>query len=141
MPHEVFSPPWIDAWAARIHASEEYRRAAKRWVWPILFVLRSDALGAGAAERSVYVDLRHGACREARIGTPGDRARAGFVLSAGLATWREVLEGRLDPVAGVMRGALRLEKGAVMTLAMHTGAARALVSTAADVDTHFPEPG
>lgn len=138
MAHVAFGDDWIQAWAEEIRASEEYRRAGRRWEWPVVFVHRADADGGVPEERSVYLDLWRGECREARAGSGGDVERAGFVLSADARTWREVLEGRLDPVAGVVRRALRLEKGSMLTLATHTGAARALVATAARVDTLFP---
>jgi putative sterol carrier protein len=140
MPHVAFSREWLDAWAAEIRASAEYREASRRWEWPLLFVLRADPDHGGPADRHVFLDLHGGECREARPGTADDVARAGFVLSADASTWNEVLRGGLDPVAGVMRGKLRLEKGSLTTLAMHTGAARALVGTAARVDTDFPGP-
>ena len=139
MSHVVFSEDWVAAWAAAICESEEYRAAAQRWVWPLLFVLRADPAHGVTADHRVWLDLWKGECREARMGTADDVARAGFVLSADAPTWREVLEGKLDPVAGIMRGRLKLEKGSMMTLAMHTGAARALVATAARVDAAFPD--
>ena len=142
MPHLVFTQEWVEAWAAEIRASDEYRSAAQRWTWPILFVLRGEAGGSGnglAGEPSVFLDLQNGVCREARLGREDDSARAGFVLSADAAAWRDVLEGRLDSVAGIMTGRLKLERGNLMTLAMHTGAARALVGTATRVDAVFPD--
>jgi putative sterol carrier protein len=138
MPHAAFSQEWVDEWAAEIRGSEEYREAARRWEWPLLFVLRADPARGLPVDRHVFLDLRGGDCREARPGTADDTARADFVLSADASTWKEILGGGLDPIAGLMRGRVRLEKGSMTTLAMHTGAARALVGTAARVDTVFP---
>lgn len=132
----VFSEEWVDACAAALRASEDYRRAATKWEWPLLLVLRGGNGGAG--ERSVYLDLYRGECREARLATPADRAAAPFVLGADADAWREILAGALDPVGGIMRGRITLEKGSMVTLAMHTAAARALVAAAATVDAAFP---
>jgi ribonucleoside-diphosphate reductase beta chain len=133
----VFSCEWVAEWAGEIRASDEYRAAAKRWEWPLLFVLRADAVVP--EDRHVFLDLWRGECREARLATAADVERAGFVLSADLSTWKDVLQRRLDPIAGVARGRLRLEKGSMMTLAMHTAAAKALVVTAGRVPTVFPD--
>lgn len=137
MPHVVFSAPWVEAWAGEIRSSEEYRQAAQRWQWPLMFVLRAGH--PDLPESRVYLDLFRGECREARLGTPEDDAGAAFVLTADSEGWKEVLEGRLDPVAAIMQGRVKLAKGNVMALAMHTAAARALVQTATRVDSVFPE--
>lgn len=139
MPFVAFSQEWVDSWAAAIRASDEYRNAARRWEWPLALVLRADPAAAAPLDRHVYLDLWRGECREARAGAEEDLARASFILGANERTWRDVLEGKLDPVAGIMLGKVKLEKGSIMTLAMHTGAAKALVATAALVDTTFPE--
>lgn len=139
MPYAVFGEEWVDAWAGEIRASDEYRKAAQRWEWPLVFVLRTDPARGIPEDRHVYVDLHKGECREARAGSVKDVARADFVLSADADTWKDVLEGKLDPISGIMRGKLKLEKGSMMTLAMHTAAAKALVGAAARVDTAFPE--
>jgi putative sterol carrier protein len=139
MPHDAFSQDWVDALAAEIRASDDWRRAAKRWEWPVVLVMRGGSAGNAPHDRQVYLDLHKGECREARLASADDARRADFVLSADARTWKDVLEGRLDPVGGVMRGTLKLEKGSMTTLAMHADAAKALVATAARVDVEFPE--
>ena len=72
--------------------------------------------------------------------TPADRAESEQIV---LAVWETcanaVVHGHLDPVTGVATGRLRLDRGSLMTLMMHTGAARALVATAQKIDTEFPD--
>lgn len=67
------------------------------------------------------------------MGSSADTSCAAFVLSAEADTWYEVVAGRLDAVAGIARGKLRLEKGSLLTLTMHAGAAKALIRTAVGV--------
>jgi putative sterol carrier protein len=135
--YEAFSEAWTDAWADAIRSSDEYRHAARRWEWTVLLVLRA-APGAGG-DRYAWLDLHRGECRHARPGTAADAETADFVLAANAATWQDVLAGRLDALAGIARGRVRLERGSMTTLAMHTAAAKALVRTAAAVETRFPE--
>jgi putative sterol carrier protein len=139
MPHHAFSEDWVDAWVAEIRASDDYRRAAQRWEWPVALVIRADAASGIPDDRHVYLDLRRGECREARLVSADEARRADFVLSADARTWRDVLEGKLDPIGGLVRGAVKLEKGSMTTLAMHADAAKALVATAGRVDSEFPE--
>jgi putative sterol carrier protein len=134
--YEAFSEAWTDAWAEAIRASDEYRQAARRWEWTVLLVMRTGPDGSG--DRYAWLDLYRGECRHARPGTGADIATADFVLAADAAAWQDVLEGRLDPLAGIARGRVRLERGSMTTLAMHTAAAKALVRTAAAVETRFP---
>ncbi|MBR9990503.1 MAG: SCP2 sterol-binding domain-containing protein [Gemmatimonadetes bacterium] len=138
MPHTVFSEAWVAASAEEIRASEEYRVAASRWEWSLLLVLRADPELGLPDDRFVYLDLFHGECRVARLGTAADADRADFVLGAGPRAWREILDGRLDPIAGIMRRQLHLEKGSMTTLAMHAAGAKALVAAAGRVGARFP---
>lgn len=139
MPHIPFEQSWVDAWAQQIRASEEYRAAAQRWEWPLAFAFRADPEVGFPEDRFVLLDLYRGECRDARVATEAEASRAEFVLSGPIGTWREVLDGHLDPIAAVMGGRIRLEKGSVMTLAMHASAAKALVQTVTRVDTQFPD--
>lgn len=139
MTYIAFSQEWIDAWAREIGSSAEYRAAAERWDWPIILTLCADAARGIPQDVHVYLDLSKGECREARFGTADDVARAAVVLRADGSTWKEVLVGRLDPVAGIMRGSIRLAKGSLTTLAMHAGAYKALLSTVARVASKFPD--
>jgi putative sterol carrier protein len=141
MPLEAFGPDWTRAWVDAIRQSEIYRTEASRWEGSVLLIARGNP-GEGIPDaRRIYLDLHHGECREGRVAGPDDEARADFVLSADLPAWKEVLEGALDPLAGLARGRLKLEKGGLASLAMHAGAAKALVRTASGLDTHFPGEG
>ena len=81
--------------------------------------------------------LDRGTCRAATVLAPG-AVTAPFVLRATYDVWKKVVRGELDPVAAVISGRIKLT-GAVMTLMMHTRAARALLACAALVPTEFPD--
>ncbi len=139
MAYDVFTPEWIDAWEPKINASEEYRKAARWWEWPLVLVLRADPAHDIALDRRVYLDLYKGNCREARPADPEDAARADFVLSADVHAWKEIFDGKVGPIAAIVLGKIRLERGSYITLALNTAAAVALVKTATHVETAFPE--
>ncbi len=139
MAYDVFTPEWIAAWAPQINASEEYRKAARWWEWPLVLVMRADPALDITLDRRVYLDLFKGACREARPGDLEDVARADFVLSANAHVWKEIFQGKVGPIAAIVLGKIKLERGSYITLALNTAAAVALVKTATQIDTAFPE--
>ncbi len=131
MPHELFTPAWIAAWAQRLNASADYQQAARAWEWPlILEVEEESAHGAG---RQIYLDLWRGACREARAANVADFARVPYILSATREHWEQTLRGELDPLLAIARGKLKLQKGSLLTLARYSNAAKQLVATAREV--------
>lgn len=139
MGHEIFTGAWAKAWCRELNESEAYAGAAREWEGAIVLVLAPDASYGVPEARAVYVDLWHGACREAREATPEDRDDVPYVLRSDPYTWHRVLEGEMDPIAALMQGKLKLKRGSVIALARYVNAARELVRAATRVDTAFPE--
>ena len=67
-----------------------------------------------------------------------DDVSAPFVLTADLATWKEILGGGTDPIMAVARGKVKLTHGSLATLMMHSRGAKALVACAQKIDTLWP---
>src|SRR5262249_8187642 len=130
----AFSSAWAEAWCAALNQSETYRVVAATWEGDVTLVVRAN----GGDEQAVYLDLHHGQCRAARVATPGDRAKGAYALEAGPPAWRELFEGRGSPVMALMTGRLKLTKGALAVLVPYAGAAKELLTLAAEVETTFP---
>ena len=64
---------------------------------------------------------------------------APYVLEADPYSWKRVLDGELDPIAGLMRGKIKLRRGSVVELARYVKAAKELVRAAGRVDASYPE--
>ncbi len=140
MSHEVFTDSWAQAWAHEIAASEAYRKAAASWKGTMTLELGSAFASAGVeAQRAVFVDLLHGGVRVARVATDDDLEQADFALRAELAIWRKVLDGKLDPILGLMSGKLKLRRGSLGALTPYMKASKELVACAARVDSSFPD--
>lgn len=120
----LFSTAWIDACAHAINHNDAYRRAATNWRWPLLLQITH----ADSRTTAIYLDLYQGSCRAARLATSADLTQVEFILEANETTWRNVLSGQLDPIAGIMRRQLTLTKGSLTTLAMHGATAKALIA-------------
>jgi putative sterol carrier protein len=138
MSHEVFTHDWAVAWGEAIRASDGYRTAAQRWQWPMIITMAPDP-GLDLPERSVFLDLFEGDCREARSATETDRAAVRYILSGDFHTWKQVLERDLEPILALMMGKLKLEKGSLASLIPYVTAARELVAAASQVPYRFPE--
>ena len=136
MSHEVFTNDWAVAWGEAIRASDGYRAASQRWQWPMVITM---TLGPGWPERSVFLDLFEGDCREARSATETDRTAVPYILSGDFQAWKQVLEKELDPILALMTGKLKLEKGSLAALIPYVTSARELVAAAAQVPYRLPE--
>lgn len=127
MRREIFTAPWVDAWARELAVSPAYRRAAADWEGSLCLIWT----GAGSeTERRVFLDLWHGDCRQARVAARGDAAGADFVLRASAETWQRLLDGGLDPIWALMGGKIRIERGRLSELMPHARAAKELILAA-----------
>jgi putative sterol carrier protein len=135
---ELFTEAWAQQASEVLKASEGYKNAAKTWEGAMVMTMQADASLGIPEARSVYFDLWHGECREARAANSQDIASAPYVISADAFTWKQVLEGKLEPIAGLLRGKLKLVKGNMAVLARYVLAAKELVLGATQVETIFP---
>lgn len=136
-PHRPFSPEWADAFRTVIEGDAGYLAAAQKWTWPVALVLQpAPELGYPEAV-AVELQLDRGRCHGAAI-LPRDAVTAPFVLTAPYDTWKSVVRGELDPIAGVTRGKISVQ-GSLATLMLQAKAATALVACARSVPTEFPD--
>jgi putative sterol carrier protein len=138
MTRELFTLEWALAWRDEILANPTLKAVAGNWVWPLVLIMKADPELGLECDRSVYLDLYQGVCRAARLATPDDLEQAPYLLSADPRTWKQVLDRRLEPLVGVMRGKLRLVKGSVAVVLPHVRAAMELVEAAIRVETSYP---
>lgn len=135
--HPPFTQPWADAFRAAVNASAAYRAAGSAWRWPVALVLdRAPQLGY-AEDTALLVELEDGECRRAEL-VDAAKLDAPFVISGPYEVWKQVVRGKLDPIAAIMRRQMRL-RGSIATLVQHLGTAKALVECAALVPTSFPD--
>ena len=134
MAHLFPSDEWIKTLMDVVNGSSTYANAAAKWEGDLNFLIEP---GPGLKEPvSLYMDLWHGKCRSAGVFPPGEKP-AEFEISAPLATWRQVLAGKLDPIMGLTTRRLKL-KGNLMKILKTPRAAIELVNCAREVDTRFP---
>lgn len=135
--HRPFTPEWAAAFRDAVEADDTYRSTAAKWTWPVALVLDAAPEIGYPEPVAVELALDGGRCHGAEIRHP-DAITAPFVLRAPYATWKQVVKGELDPIAGVTRGRIGV-KGSLATLMLHARSASALCQCARAVPTHFPD--
>ncbi len=138
---DVFTDSWAAAWGRELNASSAYRDAAADWEGAVALRMGADVALGIPQPRTVWLDLHHGLCRDARAATETDLGAAKYVIEAEAAVWKELLAGRLSPITALLAGKLRLAQGSLIGLLPYVTAAQLLVATATIVQQQFPESG
>jgi putative sterol carrier protein len=130
------SEDWVAAYWEAIRKSD-YSETGKTWTKGVVALVCAAEPAVGVTEDvGIWLDLHEGVCRDARI-VPAEEARkAPFVVTGEYARWKQVIQGQLDPIKGMMQGKLRL-KGDLPTIVRYVKASKTLVASAANVDTTF----
>lgn len=128
------SDEWIKALKDALNASEAYERSAKDWEGDFIFVSEPDA--AFPSPAYLFLGLYHGKCTDAALLQSPDERKAEFVITAPFSVWRQVIEGKLDPIQGMMTRKLKLQ-GNMMKIMRYPKAAKEIVACCALVPTDF----
>ena len=128
------SDEWGKAFAEQLNASDAYERSAKDWEGDFIFIIEPDKSYPEVAY--LFVGLYHGKCTDtAMLANEGER-EAQFVIRAPYVNWRKVIEGKLDPIQGMMTRQLKLQ-GNMMKILRYPKAAKEIVACCALVPTDF----
>ncbi len=133
---EFPSPEWAEEFCKRINSSEEYRRSAQGWVWPILFTvedLPETLVNKYGSRPGILVELNNGRCINAKFLTEIRGDEAPFVITGKYKDWRELIEKGINPVNALVRRKIRLVKGNFSTILRFPKAAIELVNIAKEV--------
>ena len=130
--------PWFQEFIAAINRSERYREVAATWEGDVAFRIEAEPDKGVPTTVWGFLDLWHGECRGGGVVDEERGAASTYVISAPYSRWREVLEGDLDPIRGMMQGKLRVQ-GDLPTIIRYVSAANELVHLTGTVDTQFPD--
>ena len=128
------SDEWIQEFSRQLNASPEYERSGQVWEGDFLFIIEADE--AYPETVYMYLDLFHGKCRRAAQLSRLDEVQTGYILSATYSTWRKVIEGKLDPIQGLMTRKLKL-KGDLLQVMRYPKAAKDMVNCVLRVPSDF----
>jgi putative sterol carrier protein len=131
---KVFSNEWAQAYFIAINHNQNYKDASQKWEEGSIALILIHPSNAVA----VWVDLLKGECIASKSLPPETAiASATFAIEGDEATWKEVLNGNLQPLMAIMRGKLKLVKGSIARLLPYTKAANELVLSAQTIPTEF----
>ena len=128
------SDAWIKALSDHLNASESYERSAKKWEGDFVFVIEPDDVYDQTVH--LYLGLFHGKSPSAgALSDPEDR-KAAYTIRAPYSTWRRVVEGKLDPIQGMMTRQLKLQ-GNMMMIMHYPKAAQEIIACTKSIPTEF----
>jgi putative sterol carrier protein len=128
------SDEWIKELSRQLNASESYERSAKDWEGDFWFLVEPDE--SYSEEAWLFLGLYHGKSPDAAMEPNPDGRETEFTLSAPFGTWRQVIEGKLDPIQGMMMRKLKLE-GNLVKIMRYPRAAKEIVSCCALIPTDW----
>jgi putative sterol carrier protein len=134
MPIPFPSDAWIKALSERLNASESYERSAKNWEGDFVFVIEPDDVYDETTY--LYLELFHGKSPGAEALSDPDDREAAYTIHAPYSTWRRVVEGKLDPIQGMMTRQLKL-KGNMMMIMHYPKAAQEIIACTQGIPTDF----
>ena len=128
------SDEWMKELARQLNANQAYERSAKDWEGDFVFVVEPDQ--SYPQTTYLFLGLYHGKATDGAVVSSESERPAQFVIRAPFSTWRQVIEGRLDPIQGMMTRRLRLQ-GDMMKIMRYPKAAKEIVTSCALVPTEF----
>lgn len=134
MKYKFPSVEWINKVRELLNESESYQRSAKDWEGDFIFVVEPDE--AYPHTSYLLLELYHGTSPGASLVSEDELPETEYSLNAPFSTWRRVIEGKLDPIQGMMTRQLKL-KGDLMKIMRYPKAAQELVSCCAEVPTEW----
>jgi putative sterol carrier protein len=129
------SDTWIKALSNHLNGSESYERSAANWEGDFTFVVEPDPAFADTVY--LFLALNHGKSAGGRALTSPVEITTEYTIRAPYGTWRKVVEGRLDPIQGLMTKQLKLQ-GNMMMIMRYPKAAQEIIACTKLIPTEFP---
>ncbi len=127
---------WLEKFVKILNKNQAYAEAAETWEGDFLFIIWPSEEGGNDEDIVLYMDLWHGKCRSHVMLPNRDAKETAFIYEGEYANWKEIIEGRLDPIKALLTRKMKLtgDRAKVMRA---TRAAKELVRTAQMIKTEF----
>jgi len=132
MKQKAFSNEWAQLYKEKINSNNEFKNLATSWSDSLILETSEEKEKAG-----VLIVLKNGECISAKIADQNDYDNTTYVINAKIDVWRNLLEGKVDPVMAIMQKKLILVKGSLTNLLKYVNAAKELLKTAKQIETYF----
>ena len=133
------SQAWTSAYQEALNSNPAYQEAGKEWTdGPVWMVIEEDQALGIESDLGMILDVDSGHCRGTQyLKDKSALMESPFVIVGPYAAWKEVIEGKIDPILSMMQGKLKLEKGHLPTIIRFVESSRQLVVSASRVPTDF----
>ncbi len=125
---------WIKAYMDKLNKNEAYAEAASWWEGDFVFIIRKD--GPLDHDLFMWIDLWHGKARDGKVLTSPDEVDAAYTYEGPYSNYVKLVEGKLDPIQGLMTGKFKL-RGDMAKVMRAVKAAQELVRTITLTETEF----
>jgi putative sterol carrier protein len=125
---------WIKEVSRQLNESKDYEASAKDWEGDFIFVAEPDE--SYARPLYFFISLFHGKSPDAAMIASEDERKAHYKVRGTFSTWRKVIEGKLDPIQGMMTKKLKLD-GNLAKVMRYPRAAKEIVAACSKVPTDF----
>lgn len=136
MAHLFPSAEWVAAFKDALNASEPYKVSAAKWEGDFFFNV--EPKGSLKEPVTFYLDLWHGACRDAHLVNDPAAKKPEFEISGTIDTYRKIFRHDLDPIRALVSRQLKL-KGNLGKIMRSVKATLDLVNAAGTVPTIYPD--
>jgi len=130
---KFFSEEWVKEYVKVINKSEEYAKAAKDWEGDFLFVVEPDN---GGETLYAYINLYHGKAKDGFAVKDPSKINAAYEFRGKLSDWKDLLDGKIDPIRGLITGKFKL-KGNMAKVMRYAKAAKILVDLTKKIETEW----
>lgn len=128
---KIFSAEWANELKDQINKNQEYKNSSEGWEWGLILTkLDND-------NSSIYLDLKNGECKSARLADKEDLNSADFSISADSKTWEKILNSSLSPMQAMMMKKLSIAKGNMSELLPYVNSLKELLNSAMNIETDF----
>jgi len=132
------TPEWTQILGEIIDGDAEYKAAAKTWEGAITLVVQAKPEVGLDEDISVVLDLWHGDCRSGKVLPKEEAAKAPYVMTGSLDTWKAVGTGKTDAIKATMLGKIKL-KGNMANVVRHVKAAKRLANCTGLFESVWPD--
>jgi putative sterol carrier protein len=127
---------WVDALKKALDTSQAYKEAAKNWEGDLYIIVDPDA--SYKHRNILYLDLWHGACREARPIADENEKSPKYRIFGQFTNMKQIMDKKVDPVQSMMTGKIKV-KGDMAQIMKMPRAAVELVNCMTAFETVFPD--
>lgn len=137
---EFPSEEWIEEWQRRLNENERYAELGADWGLDFNgdFVFTIEADDRFDETQHYFVGLEGGKCTDAYRVEDLDEVNYGFEMRGPYSHWRQLSDGDVGAIDGLMQGKFKLN-GDMQEVLQYTDASVEMVECAAQIETEYIE--